>query len=41
MLQHNIDIIRTLKQNDYQITNKLDICQLQQKVKQMIVLYNF
>lgn len=41
MPQHNIVIIRTLKQNDYQIINKLDICQLQQRIDQMTVLYNF
>lgn len=41
MRQHNIDIIRTLKRNDYQITSKSDIYQLQQKIKQMKILYNF
>lgn len=41
MLQHNIVIIKTLKQNDYQIISKLDICRLQQKIDLMIVLYNF
>lgn len=41
MLRHNIVIIRTLKRNDYQIINRLDICRLQQRIDQMIVLYNF
>ena len=41
MLQHNTNIIKTHKLKNYPIISKLDIYQSQQRIDQMIVLYNF